>query len=732
MSGDLRVPLIRHPTKLSRGDEHSSYDYFSLLHSQQFSEDGVDDPLDELEAQSSYGYVDDPACTIKGGYLKGVYHELDLTASTIAAFRRLSAPAVEDLPTDGKWETALRALLLGEATPAYRVCRRHGGSGHIFLQCARPVRKAEAMGALVGRLVESARWEAEVGADAVNLCHHKWEIGADQLKSVSEGAYDGPDLTIDLKTRSNELLHLHDSFFDESGPAPNTEICTSLIWDPQKRMTVPVTVLYATQPIKPKELLTIDWGDEFWSDLSESENTKVAATAWGTLHFPLLALRDLGRRYGVNVEVVAPYYPEEVQAAKRRLDAALKDREAAVKTAPALSDSSQVGTLSFGTEMEGFCSRIDRRKRQRRRPPHRLSTDAMGGWYLDEGDGPKLLIQGTPNWDKQPKTMPSKEESFRIVSDLQLRSMACFTTECDFSSLPEEVTGRLRDTSAKYAERLPKNERDLVDSGKCPKLRVTEITSLHHPVRFLTRPDRRAYGVNVAPGCTLKFGEAAGVYVGKVLLEKEYENQENLDVDKQVYTYTMSSKELEVACGLRDLDCNEIQARRVKTDQALPTLTVDACRAGNALRFVNDVYAREGCPGPNVFADCRVDNRTGQPYMMFRWGLKRAPRPFEELVIDYGADFWRIGGRALHRELKQHAEVRWQFGLYLFSFKFRRMYIDLCDCFFVCSLLMYVLNASRRCSENVGRRTRKLNKPLLRLIRCRNVSIRESCIDRHK
>ena len=245
--------------------------------------------------------------------------------------------------------------------------------------------------------------------------------------------------------------------------------------------------------------------------------------------------------------------------------------------------------------------------------------------------------------------------------------MACYTTECDFSTTPEEVLGRLRESSAKYAERLPKHELDLVDSGECPKLRVTEIMSLHHPVRFLTRPDQRAYGINVAPGCTLKFGEAAGVYAGKCLLEEDYEKQENLDVDKQVYTYTMSSKELEVACGLRDEDGNEIQARRFKTGQGLPTLTVDACRAGNALRFVNDVYARDECPGPNVFADCRVDNRTGRPYMMFRWGLKRAPRPFEELVIDYGADFWRIGGRALHRELKKHAEVRY-FGGHFSTF----------------------------------------------------------------
>ncbi len=864
---------IQHKTRLQLFDDFSSDDVLSavlLSDSEDDSESLADDgngnndstamDVDDPEVESQFENIDDIASTLPMPYHNDLFSKIDLLETTIEKLKILEAPTPSTLSTTG-WEKHLRKLLDGESEPAYRVCRSHGSSSRYFLKAIRRIHKWEALGVLVGRLVETKRWERqhilkrkqakaastieeeEIDPDATTTAavdeeiqdpfvqdtsSFRWEITAESLKKISNDLYTGPDLMIDLQDAANELVHLHDPFWEEEGAIfeeANTQLYTSLIKDPATGVTMPTTVLYSTCEIKAGETLTVNWDDAYWSEVSEKENLTAAATAWSSLHFPLLQLRDLALRHGIPVSMVAPYYPDEIEQYKQRKkeieieqkigsggeaapavvvedspgspalnleqDAAPAPEqseqqqpaggEEAVDMAPCPSvinlvseekleeeeevevqqegeameieptevltpwsdDENEVESINngggggvsmaaaggegeeddleseaapsirieldtsshMGTFTDGKCSDEvviyndelgKKRRRKKKKNATKMFMDSEGSWWLNDGNCPRLLIQGayknctdirtgsrtsvrtaeiytpvrnpttnkkglTPSKislyrNQQQQTQPQIKvgkkaapfQPFRAVSEEELSKLH-YTSHCDFSNVPEPDLRKI----TKYAEQahpLPASVLKSIDTGVIPKVEVTEIMSLHHPVRFLTRPDRIAYGVNVKKGCRLQPNEPLGIYVGEVWNERGYLQARGHDVDKQMYTYSMTAANL--------AECLGYPAEWIEkhASSKCPTFMVDAYASGNVMRFINDVYARQGNPQPNVGAEACVDPRTGLPYMLMRSSQRL--EECEELMVDYGAtQYWKVGGRALHRDLKRHAEV---------------------------------------------------------------------------
>jgi hypothetical protein len=822
---------IQHKTRLQLFADFSSDDVLSavlLSDSEDDSESIADDDsnddhekaameIDDHEAESQFEHIDDIATTLPMPYHGEIFSKIDLLEATLQKLKTLNAPTPTSLSPTG-WEKHLRKLLVGQSEPAYRVCRQHGSSSRHFLKSTRKIQKWEAIGVLVGRLIETKRWEKEHALkrkkaqetttsnavdDLDNLnkdieldsSSFRWEITSESLKKISNGGYSGPDLMIDLQEAANELVHLHDPFWEEEGACgeeANTELYTSLIKDPTTGVSLPTTVLYSTREIEAGEMLTVNWDDAYWSEVSEKENLTAAATAWGSLHFPLLQLRDLAFRNGIPVGIVAPYYPDEIENYKRQkkeiqcqqelggrggiimersspsillsdekfeegieqlneeenlielepteiLDV-LDDSEdesihgdgggadvegilrggeeeeedfAESETGPSirieLDTSSHMGTFTDGkcSDEELYNTQDGKQGRKKKKKKKKNETimlmDSEGTWWLDDGNSPRLLIEGaysrrtasnistasmctssghivpsnatlgentmtmtTSTSTRGPlsprkislfrheETSKHKKEKpfqpFRAISKEELAKLK-YRSHCDFSQVPEVDLKKIT-KYARQAHELPQSVLESIDTGICPKVQVTEIMSLHHPVRFLTRPDRPAYGVNLKPGCRLLPNEPLGIYVGEVWSEKGYLEARGQDVDQQMYTYSMAPCNLAECVGYPP-DWVEKNA-----DSKFPTLMVDAYSSGNVMRFINDVYARAGNPKPNVGAEACVDPRTGLPYMMMRWISDRVSEENAELMVDYGAtQYWKVGGRALHRDLKRHAEV---------------------------------------------------------------------------
>jgi len=808
---------IQHKTRLQLFADFSSDDVLSavLLSNSDDDEslpdeDGENDndnstPMDtdEHEVESWFEHIADIGSTLPMPYNSGLTSRIDLLETTLQKLRVLDAPTPTSLSSNG-WERHLRKLLVGQSEPAYRVCRQHGVSSRYFLKATRTIQKHEALGVLVGRLIETKRWEKEhafyrkkaettpTGSDSahnsemedefMNSSRFRWEITAESLKKISQGNYTGPNLMIDLRHAANELFHLHDPFWEEEnacGGEANTQLVASLIQDPQTSVSLPTTVLYSTREIQPGETLTVKWDDAYWSEVSEKENLTAAATAWGSLHFPLLQLRDLAFRNGIPVSLVAPYYPDEIENYKRQrketeliqklgttvvngfnvakepcfptislkkqqkqpeeekrveveeleptevLDVDCEDEiesvgggddtcvqeteqiiveevlesDATPSICVELDTSSHMGTFTDGKssdeKMYGDVQEGKKRHRKKKKEnATRMIMDSEGSWWLNDGLSPRLLIEGackqgssTPghthsstntatginNIDintaaaggssslsprkislychPKPKSRNKKPfQPFRAISEEELSKMP-YTSLCDFSKVPEADLRKIT-KYATQAPSLPASVLKSIDTGICPKVQVTEILSLHHPVRFLTRPDRIAYGVNIKSGCRLKPKEPLGIYVGEVWGEKEYSEACGHDIDKQMYTYSMMPYNIAGGLGYPP-DWVERNA-----NSKFPTLMVDAYSNGNVMRFINDVYARQGNPKPNVAAETCVDPRTGLPYMLMRWIGNKISEENDELMVDYGmTQYWKVGGRALHRDLQRHAEV---------------------------------------------------------------------------
>lgn len=811
---------IQHKTRLQLFADFSSDDVLSavlLSDSDDDSESPPDDDgndnnndnstameIDDHEVESCFEHIDDIGSTLPMPYNSELFSRIDLSETTLEKLKVLNAPTPTSLSPNG-WERHLRKLLVGESEPAYRVCRFHGSSSRYFLKATRKIQKDEALGVLVGRLIETKRWEkehaihrkkaettpkgsdsahdAEMEGNFVDCCRFRWEITAESLRKISKGTYTGPDLMIDLQDAANELVHLHDPFWEEEnacGEEANTQLYTSLIKDPRTDVPLPTTVLYSTCEIQPGEALTVNWDDAYWSALSEKENLTAAATAWGSLHFPLLQLRDLAFRNGIPVSLVAPYYPDEIENYKRHkkeiglvqnlgttvvdnlittlvetppsaaaslenqaqleeaydkrvqeeeldpteilevdcedeiesvggggliveeeqiIDKQFLESEAAPSIRVDLDTSSHMGTFTDGKcSDEGiYLNDVQEGKKHRRKKKKnstKMFMDSEGSWWLNDGTSPRLLIKGSYTarsgasstrhihssntitginninnnsstggslslspreislyCHPKPKIKNQKPfQPFRAISREELLKLP-YTSNCDFSQVPEADLKKIT-KHATRARSLPASVLKSIDTGICSKVHVTEIMSLHHPVRFLTRPDRIAYGVNIKPGCRLKPNEPLGIYVGEVWGEKGYIEARGHDVDKQMYTYKMMPYNLAECVGYPP-DWVQKNAK-----SKFPTLLVDAYSSGNAMRFINDVYARQGNPKPNVGAETCVDSRTGLPYMLMRWIGERISEENDELMVDYGAiQYWKVGGRALHRDLKRHAEV---------------------------------------------------------------------------
>lgn len=259
-----------------------------------------------------------------------------------------------------------------------------------------------AIGIVAGRLMELDRWLKEVKDDEEKLVGSCYNISAESIADVASKhghRYTGPDLVLEHYSVGNEFKHLHDTFWEDGSARANCKIYVTPVWNSAKGFAVLYPILYATRRIKPGETLYIDWGDEFWAYVSRIEVKKMAATAWSSLHIPLLKLRQLARENGLNPAVIAPYYAGELAAA-------------AAATAADMNNGAGPSTPMILQSPAGATIVNEKRKRSR----DTMFIDDQGCWRIKSGDEAVEVVAPPPSIPLELESSLPRDERFRVSS----------------------------------------------------------------------------------------------------------------------------------------------------------------------------------------------------------------------------------------------------------------------------------------------------------------------------
>lgn len=198
-------------------------------------------------------------------------------------------------------------------------------------------------------------------------------------------------------------------------------------------------------------------------------------------------------------------------------------------------------------------------------------------------------------------------------------------THNDWSGVDDETMRAVQAAyrkNARDANRLNGDVKAARASGVTSRAAIHRIISLHHPARLYSPPNQPCFAL-VATAAMRKEA-CVGAYVGAVRTGEEY-NRSTHPYDS-VYAYKI---------GGFDLD-----------------LVIDSLHAGNAVRFMNDCFARRGGRlTANVSARFLFDSVSHKPNCFILVSADGGVRKGEELVTDYGREYWNRIVRAL---LKAH------------------------------------------------------------------------------
>ena len=175
----------------------------------------------------------------------------------------------------------------------------------------------------------------------------------------------------------------------------------------------------------------------------------------------------------------------------------------------------------------------------------------------------------------------------------------------------QPTSGDLRYWNSRHKKKL----REVVDGRVC-KITVKEVSDPKSLVRLFTPPGERAFGA--CASSSIKTGEPFAIYGGRVVLEDD----DSIQPDN-AYLYELRKKEM--------------AARKYHGT----ILLVDQERVGGPSRFVNDCWTPPGFPKrpPNCYIQLIFDPKNKLPCLVYFATCDIAEG--EELIIDYGAFYWR-------------------------------------------------------------------------------------------
>lgn len=173
---------------------------------------------------------------------------------------------------------------------------------------------------------------------------------------------------------------------------------------------------------------------------------------------------------------------------------------------------------------------------------------------------------------------------------------------------------------------------DAIVNDECPpRIEVVRAVNPFNPVALLTPPTEAALCAVAAE--IIQLGEPIALYLGDLCLADD----ENVGAHN-TYLYEISPDEL-----------------RLRGFKHGANLRVDASKCGGEARFINDKFAPGGLPArePNCFVELVFDG-DNKEFVLVVFASKRI-RKGDEIIIDYGPDYWQVASEAL---LRGHAAAQ--------------------------------------------------------------------------
>ena len=477
-----------------------------------------------------------------------------------------------------------------------------------------PLLQYEPVIAVIGTLRERESYEAWCDGHHAIAMLHAIDIDPAEMPSW----YQGPDLLLDTAHYTNEVRFLRDPRFSHRNVEANVE--ARLVWHHQLGLPYVVFVTLQAMPA----------GVELWKrwDVDSREvawrvQMKYAAKRSHCQHHYIGQLQDAMRKHGL------PLIPPRLL--KRREDRREAEGEAAMKDVEERKEAKVVGAREYipfswrqseswtlhhvcAQAIQEATTRENRRLREKRRLLREMQTKRL----------PLVTAAVAASMEQQEDAARKPAYDFALLSD---DSIAYAASNCtrrthnDWSMVGKEVTSELEPKyrqNEREATRLTEDVKLARRTGLVAKAAIHRIISLHHPARFYAPPPHPSFALVATQ--PMRRAACIGAYVGVVRTLNDYNSSCN--PFSAVYTYNLDPLGLD--------------------------LVIDSLPAGNALRFMNDCFARSGGPRTcNAQPRFLFDADTRKPNCFILCTAKQGIRKGEEVVTDYGRAYWSRICRAL-------------------------------------------------------------------------------------
>ena len=525
------------------------------------------------------------------------------------------------------------------------------------------VKQYEPVLAVMGALRERRSYEAWCGSSDAIAFLHSIDVHPNEMPA----SYSGPDLLFDTAHFTNEVRFLRDPRFSHRSVEANVE--ARLVWHQAAGLPYVVFVTLAAMPA----------GVELWKrwDVGSRQvawrvQMKYAAKRSHCQWFYIGLLQDELRRRGLSTLPTALL---------RKRDAHSSSNKAEPGASQPAVEESKVGDEGKESRAEDESKQGQREEKQPSSLPQQGQAGgaaggaAAGREWLDSVYIP-FTWRESNSWTlhhvcahalqeattKENRRLRQQSRLLRLLRSGCIRTVspqqaAETRRELDAARLPQYDFALLEREDAAFEEsgchRLTRNDWGGVEaqpavmqqvadkyhkhekeayrltedvkacrrSGLVPKARIHRIVSLHHPARLYAPPHHHAFAL-VATAAVRK-GACYGAYVGRIMTKEDY--NASASPSDSVYAYEMDPLGLD--------------------------MVIDGLSQGNALRFMNDSFARSGGRRTtNASPRYLFDSETRRPNCFMLCSREGGVRKGDEIVADYGAEYWSRICRALLRE----------------------------------------------------------------------------------
>ena len=552
--------------------------------------------------------------------------------------------------------TVLRLCETGQLSSRvglYRIMdHNHSAADMQFtLVTKQPVKQYEPICAVIGTLREHHAYRKLVGGGRTVAM--LWAVIVDQTEMPPH--YTGPELLLDTAHYSNESRFLRDPTFAHRDVQPNVE--ARLVWN-QKQQSI--NVVYVTLQAMPAGVELWKRWDRRSRELVWECQMKYAARRSHCQWHYIGLLQRLLRDNGLDTRPTQLLQRKRAEAEEQEQQVEGKECggdkplvEQAVAGIKLQRTDEQQQLVGEPTQQPSLASpSMPHDKRNEHIP---FSWHESRSWTLHHACAHavqeatlkeykrlrrqlhlvrQLRREGSPHFPAgQVTTLSAEEEAARLPAydfeyladdSVAFKAAKCERiTQNDWSSVDDEARKTVEVAyrkNARDANRLNGDVKAARASGVAGRAAIHRVISLHHPARLYSPPNQPCFALVAT--ATMRKEACVGAYVGRVRTGEEY-NKSTHPYDS-VYAYKVDGFELD--------------------------LVIDSLHAGNALRFMNDCFARQGGRlTANVSPRFLFDAVSHKPNCFILVSADKGVKKGEELVTDYGRQYWNRIVRALLR-----------------------------------------------------------------------------------